>query len=217
MGATKIIVEDFVGTELPTEYKFHVFNGTVAAIDVIANRGGDCPCYAVFDTSGNRLDNFGCFEPGGFYIEDTDSCPVNDFVTGEAKCGPIKKDLYICDDVPAIEPCLLNDMITYAEQLSTTIGVYMRIDMFVAGTNFYVQEYTPNHMNGLRHCAAKLNDDGCIDSCFLGALYDEAGGPFGGIKTPVPPLLVNYTELSPEEQCDLLDLVTQPSPIDSCP
>lgn len=216
MGATKIIVEDYIGTQLPTEYKFHVINGTVAAIDIIAERGGDCPCYAVIDTTGTRLDQYGCFEPGGYFMADAEGCPVVDFVTGEFRAGPVKKDLYICEDLPFLETCLLEDMIKYAEDLGSRIGVYMRIDMFVANGKFYVQEYTPNHMNGLRHCAARLDDDGCIDSCFLGAMYDAAGGPFGGVQTPVPPLLLNYTELSPQEQCDLLASVSPPTAVDSC-
>jgi hypothetical protein len=56
LQATKIIVEQFIGTSLPTEYKFHVINGKVVAIAIIQRRGSDCPCYAVVDTSWNRLD-----------------------------------------------------------------------------------------------------------------------------------------------------------------
>ena len=51
LSATKIIVEEFVGTSLPTEYKFHVVNGEVVAIDIITNRGGDCPYYAIVDAN----------------------------------------------------------------------------------------------------------------------------------------------------------------------
>ena len=104
MQATKIIVEEFVGKTLPTEYKFHVVNGEVAAIDIIDGRDGDCPCYAVVDNAWNRLDKYGCFEPGGFELKDkTTSCTAIDFETGERKAGPIKKDLYMCDAIPKID------------------------------------------------------------------------------------------------------------------
>ena len=63
LEATKIIVEEFVGDEhAPAEYKLHVVDGQVAAIDVIQNRGSDCACYGVVDTDWNRLDQSGCFE-----------------------------------------------------------------------------------------------------------------------------------------------------------
>lgn len=208
MGATKIIVEEFIGTQLPTEYKFHVVNGTVAAIDIITDRGQECPCYAVIDTAGVRLDKYGCFEPGGYGMTDASGCTVIDFTSGDIKAGPVKKDLYICEDIPDIAPCLLDAMTATALSLGNTIGVYMRVDMFVAGGKYYVQEYTPNHMNGQRHCAATLEDDGCINSCFLGELYDAAGAPFGGSRTPVPTMLDNYLGLTPTAQCALLNGVT---------
>jgi hypothetical protein len=59
-------------------------------------------------------------------------------------------------------------------------------------------------MNGLRHCAAKLTDDGCIDSCYLGRMWDAAGGPYGGAPTSVPTQLVGFTDLTPQQQCALL-------------
>lgn len=65
-GGSKILVEEFVdnGGDLPTEYKVHAFDGQVAAIDVIANRGTECACYAVFDVTGDRLDTYGkCLLP----------------------------------------------------------------------------------------------------------------------------------------------------------
>jgi hypothetical protein len=109
MQATKIIVKEFIGTDLPTEYKFHVINGEVAAIDVIANCGGECPCYAVVDSDfSNRLDRFGCFEPAGMENVDSDAgCTSIDFTTGRRKAGPIKKDLYLCEDLPEPSDCLL--------------------------------------------------------------------------------------------------------------
>jgi hypothetical protein len=93
-------------------------------------------------------------------------------------------------------------MTEIALKLGARIGVYMRVDMFVAGGKVYVEEYTTNHMNGLRHCAAKYDTaTGCIDSCFLGRMYDEAGGEYGGPSTVTSPKLNNFLNLSPQEQC----------------
>jgi hypothetical protein len=216
--ATKIIVEEFIGTSLPTEYKFHVVNGTVAAIDIITNRGGDCPCYAVVEPNLNRLDQFGCFEPTG--IESTDGgCTAIDFITGRRKAGPVKRDLYVCDDasIPVLDDCLWQEMLDIALGLGKRIGVYMRVDMFVADGKVFVQEYTTNHMNGLRHCAAKFNPlTGCIDSCFLGRMWNEAGGPFGGVTTSAPTKLKDFVTLTPKQQCDLLVGVAPPAHVSNC-
>ncbi len=217
MQATKMIVEEFIGKKLPTEYKFHVVNGTVAAIDVIEGRDGDCPCYAVVDTNWNRLDKYGCFESGGFgHVDDKTGCVVIDFETGKLKAGSIKKDLYTCDQIPTINDCLLQEMIDIALELGTRIGVYMRVDMFVANNSVHVQEYSPNHMNGLRHCAAKADDHGCIDSCFLGRMWNDAGGKYGGIPTPVPAKLGGFASLTPTEQCSLLVDVQVPKRVSKC-
>jgi hypothetical protein len=205
MRATKIIVEELVGDTLPTEYKFHVINGSVGAIDIINNRGTDCSCYAVVDTDWNRLDNFGCFEPSGLeMIDDDTNCTAIDFLTGKRRAGPVKKDLYLCEDIPEPPACLLQDMIDIALDVGNRIGVAIRVDMFVVNGKVYVQEYSANHMNGLRHCAAKLTDDGCIDSCYLGRMWDAAGGPYGGAPTIVPTQLVGFTDLTPQQQCALL-------------
>jgi hypothetical protein len=46
LKAKKIIVEEVVGSgkALPNEYKFHVFDGEVASISIVANRGTECQC-----------------------------------------------------------------------------------------------------------------------------------------------------------------------------
>mmetsp|Transcript_6440 Transcript_6440/g.10674 ORF Transcript_6440/g.10674 Transcript_6440/m.10674 type:complete len:1370 (-) Transcript_6440:167-4276(-) len=208
-SATKIIVEEFIGDDLPVEYKFHVVDGQVAAIDIIKDRGGACPCYGVIDTQGGRLDTFGCFEPGGLEMMN-DDCPAIDFLTGRMQCGPVKKDLYICDELPPIEECLMDEMVKAALKLGNAIGVYMRVDMFVVDGKFYVQEYAANHMNGLRHCAAKATG-GCIDSCFLGSMWDAAGAPYGGgPAVAVPAKLAGFRALSAQAQCDLLVDVQAP-------
>jgi hypothetical protein len=145
MRATKIIVEELVGDTLPTEYKFHVINGSVGAIDIINNRGTDCSCYAVVDTDWNRLDNFGCFEPSGLeMIDDDTNCTAIDFLTGKRRAGPVKKDMYICEDIPEPPACLLQDMIDIALDVGNRIGVAIRVDMFVVNGKVYVQEYSAN-------------------------------------------------------------------------
>jgi hypothetical protein len=94
-------------------------------------------------------------------------------------CGPIQ-------DKPA--DCLLDDLTALAKQASALLGVYARIDLFASGVNnrVYVQEYTSNHMNGVRHCMAKseqVSDTmSCVDPCYLGAMWQGAGDNpiFGG-------------------------------------
>jgi hypothetical protein len=213
LQATKIIVEEFIGTELPIEYKFHVINGSVAAVDIIAGRGTNCPCYAVLDGNmTDRLDYFGCFEPGGYEMIDDDNCTSIDFVTGALRAGPVKKDLNLCDKIPILDDCLRDEMIQIALKLGDRIGVYMRVDMFVAGGKVYVQEYTTNHMNGIRHCAARYDPTtDCIDSCFMGRMWGEKGGLYGGIPTVIPSTLDKYLSKSPQEQCDLL--IDVPAPL----
>jgi hypothetical protein len=205
--ASKIIVEEFIGSSLPTEYKFHVVNGKIEAIDIITNRGGACPCYAVVDEKWNRIDQFGCFEPGGVETIDKAGCTAIDFTTGKRRSGPVKKDLYLCDNksIPQLDDCLKKEMIATALNLGSKIGVYIRIDMFVADGLVFVQEYTTNHMNGLRHCASKLNAyTGCVDSCFIGRAWNVAVTEFGGPATAVPSALSSFRTLSAQQQCDLL-------------
>ncbi|KAI2514321.1 protein of unknown function DUF11 [Fragilaria crotonensis] len=220
MQATKIIVEEFVGTSLPTEYKFHVVNGDVVAIDIITGRGADCPCYAVVDKNWNRLDQFGCFEPGGIGNVEANGCTSIDFITGRRRAGPVKKNLYICDDdsIPSdLDECLKQEMLTIALEAGARIGVYIRVDMFVVGGKVYVQEYTTNHMNGLRHCAAKFDPlTGCIDSCFIGRAWNAAGAPYGGVPTTVPSALTGFYALTPQQQCDLLIGVQPPVHDSTC-
>lgn len=42
-----LLIEEYVGTqqqELPMEFKFHMFDGKVGSVNVVANRGSDCAC-----------------------------------------------------------------------------------------------------------------------------------------------------------------------------
>lgn len=208
MQASKIIVEEFIGDDLPIEYKLHVVNGKVQAIDVIQDRGGECGCYAVVDTDFSRLDYHGCFEPGGTDYKDPTNpeCTSIDFDSGALKAGPVKKDMYLCESVEQPPQCVVDDMIKIAETLGKRIGVAMRVDMFVVGNTVYVQEYSPNPMNGLRHCAAKVDESGCVDSCFLGREWKAAtGGIYGGKKTATPTKLEGYLGMTAAAQCELID------------
>ena len=194
LGATDILVEEYIpgfgDTRLPTEYKVHAFNGEIGSFNVVLNRGTDCACWAEVDENWNRLDQNGCFTPS----DSTDSAGTCEtaiaFATGQEQAYPIK-GLNLCSEVPRPEDCVLADLITVAKEASKKIGVAVRVDMFVSITQeIVVQEYTMNHMNGLRHCSSKTDDNGCIDPCFLGAMWEEAsrfGNPlFGGPLTPVP-------------------------------
>ena len=96
-------------------------------------------------------------------------CTAIDFSsTGERRDGPVKKDMYLCSAVEKPKQCVLDDMISIAESLSQTIGVYMRSDMFVSEDQVFVQEYSANPMNGMCHCASKVDANGCVDSCYMG-------------------------------------------------
>jgi hypothetical protein len=61
-GATKLILEEYVAgpnDRLPVEYKFHVFDGKIGAINIFYGRGTDCNCWAEIDENGARLDEYG--------------------------------------------------------------------------------------------------------------------------------------------------------------
>jgi hypothetical protein len=102
-----------------------------------------------------------------------------------------------------------------AKDLSTKIGVYVRIDMFATDSGeIYVQEYTFNHLGGTRHCVSQETDSGCIDSCVLGKLWQAAAGStdaeakeMGGPKTALPAVFADtaegtkYGDLSNTMQC----------------
>lgn len=168
----KILVEEFIdGSELdpslPTEFKVHISNGTIGAIDVVHNRGTDCSCYAVVDQDWNRLDKYGCFVPQPAFGLDADQDQCYDIDFDHGSNHPYKfKGHDPCGEIAKPVGCLFENIKDIAVKLSKVLGVYMRIDLFVSGDGkIFVQEYTSNHAGGLQHCAAKENDDtGCIDS-----------------------------------------------------
>jgi hypothetical protein len=213
---TKIIVEEFIAgsgsgatATLPAEYKFHVFNGTVGSVSVFYNRGTDCGCYLEVDEYWNRHDKHGCFVPSmpmGANL-DNDMCYDIDFDAGALNPYQLK-GFDFCGPVPKPADCVWNALLEYAKTLSMAIGVYMRIDAFVTEDGrIYVQEYTRNHAGGLRHCAARTKEDGCVDSCFLGEMWDSADaggqGMYGGPLT-VAPAFLNGFSLVGGDQCSVI-------------
>jgi len=81
-----------------------------------------------------------------------------------------------------------------------------------------VQEYSTNHMNGLRHCSARI-EDGCINSCFLGQMWKAAGGheTYGGPTTSIPEVIMLVNNMTEEEMCQYaMDTVIDYTTSSSC-
>jgi len=209
INPSKILVEEFVDDgagNLPAEYKFHVFGDTIGAVDIIMNRGTECECYAVIDMDCKRLDQQGCFENvEGPEILDDSSCVAVNSVSGMFRAGPLKGSLPLCAADDFVDPCQLAKMAEVAMDLGGTIGAYVRVDMFLDGLdNVRVQEYSTNHMNGLRYCASRVDPiTGCLDPCFLGEMWDANGSNklYGGDATPVPSDLSDWLTLTEAQQC----------------
>lgn len=125
----------------PTEYKFHVVNGEVAAIDVIANRGTNCQCYASLDPSGERLDQYGCFEPGSGSKPKEGECSAINFHQGSHRCKLVKRDLPLCGSLDdTIDSCEIGKMADAAVSLADAVGNNIRVDMFIGNEgNMYIQ------------------------------------------------------------------------------
>ena len=61
-------------------------------------------------------------------------------------------------------------------------------------------------MNGLRHCASKVDANGCVDSCYMGREWKAAGGPYGGSATATPTVLSGFLGMDgAAAQCDLVN------------
>lgn len=61
-------------------------------------------------------------------------------------------------------------------------------------------------MNGLRHCAAKVDESGCVDSCYLGREWKASGSNlYGGKATAVPSKLDGFLAMTNEAQCALIE------------
>lgn len=222
LKATSIIVEELIdgariNEAIPDDFKFFAFNGIVAAVLVQRNRGTDQACGATFDENWNRLDQFGCFNYGENELE-------IDPVTG---CNAIRWEFSqpksLCSDREP--PRNFPKMLDIAKRLSKRIGVHMRIDILAgSGGEVVLGEFTPWSANGLFHCSAKISD-GCVDSCFLGRLWNEASthssmedangfeGDYlpnfeGGPITPVPEYLKGWGQMTTKEKCDRIATLT---------
>jgi hypothetical protein len=229
-NATDVYVEELIesgrvdGT-VPEDYKFYTFNGRIANIRVIRNRGTERSCMAFYDENWNRHDQFGCFrlaqnKPKGNKTDPATGC-------ASLQYGYANDSRRFCSDLPP--PKSFPKMLETAKRLSERIGIFMRIDMFEnADGEVVLGEFTPFSAFGVYHCAAKVVD-GCIDSCFLGRLWKEnsltndavyeykegwvknENGKFvrralppleGGPITPVPEYLVDWNMLSMREKCE---------------
>ena len=209
LEAKKIIIEEYIegisgnGT-LPIEYKIHVFNNQIGSINVVYNLGSNCACWAEVNEDWVRLDKWGCFTPTGTEMKDEGGqCHAIDFATGSGKAYPVK-GLDICGALERPDECLIADITAVAKKVSKLIGAYVRIDMFVSKDNeIVVQEYTTNHMGGLRHCSARI-ENGCINSCFLGEMWKAAGGDttYGGPPTGIPDAIVKANGLNDDALCE---------------
>lgn len=155
------------------------------------------------------LESFRCFTPGGSESK-TGECNTIDFVTGATRLFPVK-GVDICSEVPEIEQCIFQDMVNIAKNISMEVGVYIRVDMFVSASGtIRVQEFSTNHINGLRHCSAKLLPNGCIDSCFLGRMWKALASntTLGGSLEPIPSGLLDFLALSSDIERSLLAVNT---------
>jgi hypothetical protein len=85
-----------------------------------------------------RLDEFGCFAPGGLEQYDGE-CTLIDFQEGDRQAYPVK-GMDLCSDLQSIPECTMQDMIDIAQKASLAIGVYVRVDMFLDESGkIYVQ------------------------------------------------------------------------------
>lgn len=183
---------------------------------MVVNRDGadgECGCYAEVDVDFNRLDTHGCFVPSMPVGKNDDGDQCYDIDKEAGKDNPYTiKGFDFCGDLTKPDDCAWEDMKAIALSLSEKIGVYMRIDMFLDANNqVWVQEYTDNHNGGLRHCAAK-EENGCINSCFLGQLWKATSGSdltYGGPIAMEPMWMPGWDLLTHGQQCAGA-LLTQP-------
>lgn len=162
------------------------------------------------DQNQNRLDQYGCFTPGGTNeVEGT--CTDIDFQTGLQQAHPMK-GMDLCSELDRLDDCVMADMVAVAKKASEAIGVYVRVDMFLGSSDraVHVQEFSTNHMNGLRHCSAVKNADGCIDPCFQGVLWKKNGGvtALGGPRTHMPDALRKWLALPNDTTAKCMDIET---------
>lgn len=132
------------------------------------------------------------------------------------------KGMDICSELPKISECQMKDMVNLAARASKAIGVYVRVDMFVGPNgDIHVQEFSTNHMNGLRHCSAMVDQDGCVDPCYQGRMWKDVGGSstFGGPETQMPAELKEWLALeSDADKCKSVESTQlEAPPVSSCP
>ena len=196
LNVNRYIIEEYVAgpdmMPIPDEYKIHMFNGEVGSIIYTTNRGSSCECFAELDSEWNRVDTNGCFRSSGD-TETDGMCTRIDFDNGHLQT---MKGLDFCADTPAM-PLNLEEILNTAKSISERIGVYMRIDLLVSSNNeVLVGEFTPGHTNGRVHCSSRVDENGCVDSCYLGRLWSENGNELlhGGPATTMPTGLASWND-----------------------
>ena len=209
IGASRFIIEEYVsgpdGAGIPDEYKIHMFSGKVGSIIYTTNRGTTCACFAEFDEDWNRLDTNGCFRSAGQSEKDpSDQCTRIDFSSGHLQT---MKGMDFCTTTPA-RPDNLDEIIVTAKTVSERIGAYIRVDLLaMADGTVLVNEFTPGHTNGRVHCSSRIDENGCVDSCFLGRMWsDNSPGStdllHGGPATGVPTGLLSWSDDTWKDSCD---------------
>jgi hypothetical protein len=214
-GTGYIFVEELIHSpisgEPPIDYKFHMFNGQVGGVYIMAHRGTSKGCTLCVDEDFNRTDrwhfdnkiretevvqnnDFGLFRLEANYTKEP--CPEKGSF-GNCNCGDYQK------------PKQWEEMVAVAKLLSKRIGIYMRVDMFInAQGEVVLGEFTPFHTAGNYHCAGKTNAQaGTVDGCWLGKLWrDHSEGKSsmeGGPITVEPDYLKGWSGLKHSQKCEV--------------
>lgn len=198
------------------------------------------------DADQTRLDGHGCFTPGESEQKVGD-CTAIDFHTGAKKafpmkgmniCSDLKIDECLFEEMISqakkaaeaigvyirVDFFLGSDNRAYVQEFSTNVSSLSRVFQVILAqyarthslhSSIYI--LTSQHMNGLRHCSAKIDENGCIDPCYQGTMWKEAGGyaTFGGSGAPTPDFLKEYMD-APDKCSNIMATAILPPPTTSC-
>lgn len=183
------------------DYKVFVADQSVAAVEVIANRGTANKCLATVNEKFERMDEQGCFSNQEKYHFKPNEETNN-------KCNvPLEGNPY--DPLPKCsgfaKPAAWDAVVQTAKEVSKLIGIFVRLDMYVLDGKVYLGEATFLPRLGVFHCASQLDQNGCIDSCILGRLWKEKNNQYntteGGPRLPEPEYVQEWRKMSPADQC----------------
>lgn len=119
-----VLIEEFVMTDghrLPLEYKCHTFGSQVRAIELVQRTSAIHGPHRVYLPSWEPLSD-------PFWTEEV-----------EVEQDPVLR--------PA--PPFLSELVSVASRMGATIGTYMRIDFFAAGSGFVFNEFSSMPQRGL--------------------------------------------------------------------